>query len=98
MCDQKNCLTVAAALALILCTTAFAVAGGGPSEDNCKDMGYINCECFICDTKEYKGTVSVLAEYDPLYGDCMKRSDKAHDLCIQAYNLEQSKAAVRWSY
>jgi hypothetical protein len=36
-------------------------------------MGMLDITCFICDTGEYVGMISVKAEYDSEYGDCGNR-------------------------
>jgi len=88
------CLVLAGCLAVV----APALAGGGPSVENCKDKGLIDVECIVCSTGEYKGKVSVQAEYDPDYDDCMNRYREARSKCVAAYSLESSNAGCKWKY
>jgi hypothetical protein len=92
-------ITVRSALVLLaLMATTLSFAGGGPSPENCEDKGLIDVECIVCDTGEYVGKVSVQAEYDSEYGDCMKCYRKARDLCISTYNMDSSNAGCKWRY
>ena len=93
-CVVLTCVALAACLAL----AAPALAGGGPSVENCRDKGLIDVSCIVCSTGEYKGKISIQAEYDPDYGDCMKNYRGARQMCISTYNLDAGDAGCKWSY
>jgi len=79
-------------------TVVSVMAGKGPSPESCSEKGLIDVSCIVCDTGEYKGKVSVQAEYDPDYGDCMKRYREARNLCISTYGIDSSNAGCKWKY
>ncbi len=87
-----------ALVALLVLVSVPAWAGKKPSEENCASKGLIDVKCYICSTKEYKGKVSIQAEYDPDYGDCMKRYREARSLCIDAYDMPSNDAGCSWKY
>ncbi len=93
-CVVLTCIVLAACLAM----AAPALAGGGPSVENCRKMGLIDVSCIVCSTGEYKGKVSIQAEYDPDYDDCMKRVREARHLCISTYGLDSDDAGCKWKY
>ncbi len=94
---RKRMMTLGLFLVLLLTATP-VLAGGGPSPENCEEKGMIDVECIVCDTGEYRGKVSVQAEYDPDYDDCLKRYREARRLCISTYGLSDDNAGCTWSY
>lgn len=98
-----RCLTVvfhALALAALIGLSApgQVAAGAKPSPSTCQDMGLITIDCIVCATGEKIGVVSLQAEYDPQYGDCMKRYMELPGKCARAYNRKLSEVGAAWSY
>ncbi|MFW5836508.1 MAG: hypothetical protein ACOCVM_00765 [Desulfovibrionaceae bacterium] len=99
--DEKGAarwMVTVAAVAVLTVLAASAWAGGGPSPESCEKIGLVDVECIVCDTGEYRGKVSVQAEYDPYYEDCMKRYREARNLCISTYSLDPRNIGCKWRY
>ncbi|MBN2398657.1 MAG: hypothetical protein JXI32_09770 [Deltaproteobacteria bacterium] len=88
---------VVVCVALLVCS-GVVYAGGGPSVENCEKKGMIDISCIICETGEYLGMVSIQAEYDPEYGDCMLRYKEARQRCATCYGTTLSETGIKWEY
>lgn len=86
-------VSIAVTTLFLTCTAVTSFAGGGPSVDKCEDISHIDCMCYSCSSGKYIGKVSIASEYDPEYGDCMKRFNDALNLCSKAYDLGDDRAA-----
>ena len=73
-------------------------AGDKPSPERCEELGMIDVECIICNTGQYLGKISIQAEYDPRYEDCMKRYVEARDKCASFYGTPKDETGIKWSY
>lgn len=73
-------------------------AGQKPSVESCEEMGMLDITCFICDTGEYVGMISVKAEYDSEYGDCGNRYREARRKCSEFYGFDLKEIGCRWSH
>lgn len=91
-------LALALAAVMVISVSGQAAAGAKPSPSTCSDKGLITVNCIVCATGEKIGVVSVQAEYDPQYGDCMKRYGEVKGKCARAYNRSQSDLGGSWSY
>lgn len=89
---------LALAAVIVFSAPGQAAAGNKPSPSTCSGVGFINITCVLCATGEKIGMVTVQAEYDPQYGDCMKRYQETPGMCARAYNGKTSEVGVAWSY
>ena len=90
--------TLALAAIIILSASGQAAAGDKPSASTCNDLGFIDITCVVCATGEKIGKISIQAEYDSQYDDCMKRYMSIPGTCARAYNRKQSEVGGTWSY
>ncbi len=85
-------------LAACLAMAAPALAGGGPSVENCRNRGTIDMDCYVCMSGRYLGKVTIQAEYDPYYGDCFNNIFKARDMCKLLYDAGDGEMATKGRY
>ncbi len=89
---------VAGLLAVALLALAVpAAAGAGPSDETCKQIGWLDVTCFVCATGEKFGMVSVEAAYDAEYNDCGKNYNEARRRCANYYSKDYNTTGVKWS-
>lgn len=90
-------LAAAVFLAAVLLASP-GLAGQKPSVESCEEMGMLDVTCFICDTGERVGMISVKAEYDAEYGDCGNRYREARRKCAEFYGLDLKETGCKWSH
>ena len=93
--------TIITACVFFICiafSTDTSLAGGGASADSCESLGFIQCDCIECESGIKFGMVGVEPEYDPEYGDCMKKYKEARQRCADAYGKPLSEVGAKWSY
>lgn len=73
-----------------------ASAGAGPSEETCKQLGWLDVTCIVCATGEKFGMVSVEAAYDAEYNDCGKNYSEARRRCVSFYGKDYNTTGVKW--
>ena len=69
-----------------------------PSAKNCSDLGDSPVRCFTRDTKQYKGLVSVLGEFDVTSSDCFRRYIEARGKCSRAYDIPKQNVCTVMKY
>lgn len=69
-----------------------------PSAENCRGLGDSPVKCFARDTKQYKGLVSVLGEFDVTSSDCFRRYQEARGKCSRAYDIPKHNVCMVMVY
>ncbi len=89
-----------ACLFLVMAFTAVPALASSkkPSAKNCNELGDTPVKCFTRDTKQYKGLVSVLAEYDVTSSDCFRRYQEAKGKCSRAYDIPKQNVCMVMKY
>ncbi len=78
--------------------SGLCLAGGGPSEEKCEDLGLIDVTCIVCSTGQKTGMISIQAAYDPAYGDCMLYYREARKKCADTYGTGLNATGIKWEY
>ncbi len=95
---MKRILIGAIVLLSVFALSGLCFAGGGPSEDSCKDLGLIDVTCIACASGQKTGVISIEAAYDPAYGDCMLYYREARKKCADVYGTALNATGIKWEY
>ena len=95
---MKKTIFTAIMLLSVFPLSGLCLAGGGPSEKKCEDLGLIDITCIACATGQKTGMVSIQAAYDPAYGDCMLYYREARKRCADTYGTPLNSTGIKWEY